>query len=73
MIEGALTLLDEMRALYPDRLEWVSNTPGSYFIDKLLGTDSYRLGQHDAHSLLKAHAPAREAFLEQRRPFLLYE
>ena len=73
VIEGALTLLDEMRALYPDRLEWVSNTPGSYFIDKLLGTDSYRLGQHDAHSLLKAHAPAREAFLEQRRPFLLYE
>ncbi|MBR3016105.1 MAG: DUF1343 domain-containing protein [Clostridia bacterium] len=73
VIEGALTLLDEIRVLYPDRLEYLSNTPGSFFIDKLLGTDSYRLGQHDAHSLMEAYAPAREAFLEQRRPFLLYE
>lgn len=73
VVEGALTLLDEIRALHPDRLEYLSNTPDSYFIDKLLGTDSYRLGQHDAHSLMEAHAPARAEFLEQRKPFLLYE
>ena len=73
VVAGALTLLDEIRALYPDRLEWVSNTPGSYFIDKLLGTDSYRLGRYDARTLMEAHGPAREAFLEQRRPFLLYD
>ena len=73
VIEGALTLLDEIRAIYPDRLEYLSNTPDSYFIDKLLGTDSYRLGRYDARALMEAHAPAREAFLEQRRPFLLYE
>lgn len=72
-VEGALTLLDAIRSLWPDRLEWTSPRTGSYTIDKLLGTDSYRLGRHDAHSLIRAHAPAREAFMEERRPFLLYE
>ena len=72
-VEGALTLLDEIRALYPDRLEYLSNTPDSFFIDKLLGTDAYRLGRHDAHSMMETYAPARQAFLEQRKPFLLYE
>ena len=72
-VEGALTLLDEIRALYPDRLEYLSNTPDSFFIDKLLGTDAYRLGRLDAHALMEAFAPARQAFLEQRRPFLIYE
>ena len=73
VIEGALTLLDEIRALYPDRLEFISNVPGTWFIDKLLGTDAYRLGQYDAHALLEAHRPAREAFIEARKPFLLYQ
>ena len=73
VIEGALTLLDEIRALHSDCLQYLSNTPDSFFIDKLLGTDSYRLGRYDAHSLLEAHAPARAAFQEQRKPFLLYE
>lgn len=73
VIEGALTLLDTIRALYPDRLEWISNTPGTYFIDKLLGTDSYRLGKYDARSLLAAHADARAAFEEERKAFLLYD
>ena len=72
VIEGALTLLDEIRALHPDRLEFISNVPGTWFIDKLLGTDAYRTGQFDAQSLLEAHRPAREAFMEERKPFLLY-
>ena len=71
-VEGALTLLDEIRRMYPDRLQWHCNAPGDYFIDKLLGTDAYRLGRHDAHSLLAAHAPARAAFMEERKAFLLY-
>ena len=73
VVEGALTLLDEIRSLYPDRLEWISHTPGSYFADKLLGTDEYRLGKHDARSLLAAHAQARADFMEERKAFLLYE
>ena len=72
-VEGALTLLDEIRAMYPDRLTFTVNEFGAHFIDKLLGTDAYRLGEFDAQSLLAAHAPAREAFLKERKAFLLYE
>ena len=71
--EGALTLLDEIRAMHGDCLQWHCNAPGDYFIDKLLGDDGYRLGRHDAHSLLAAHADARAAFTEERKAFLLYE
>ena len=73
VVEGGLTLLDEIRALYPDRLEYIPSTMGAWFIDKLLGTDAYRLGQYDAHALMEAHRPAREAFTEARKPFLLYD
>lgn len=72
VVEGALTLLDEIRALHPDRLEWLGNAQGGFFIDRLLGTDAYRLGRCDAHSLMEANASAREAFMEQRNAFLLY-
>ena len=73
VIVGALTLMDEVRRLYPDDFAWVSYTGIDYIIDKLLGDDGYRLGRHDAQSLLAAHAPALAAFMEQRRPFLLYD
>lgn len=73
VVEGALTLLDEIRALHGDCLQWHCNAPGDYFIDKLLGTDSYRLGRYDAAALMAAHADARAAFLEERKAFLLYE
>ena len=65
-------LLDEVRALYPRDFRWHQNTPDTYFIDKLLGTDAYRLGRYDARSLLAAHRDAREAFAEERREILLY-
>ncbi len=71
-VEGALTLLDEVRALYPRDFAWHQNTPDTYFIDKLLGTDAYRLGRYDARSLLAAHRDARQAFLEDRREIMLY-
>ncbi|MBR1586047.1 MAG: DUF1343 domain-containing protein [Clostridia bacterium] len=72
VVEGALCLLDAVRALYPDRVEFISLAEGSYTIDKLLGTDQYRLGVYDGPALLAAHADARAAFAEERRPFLLY-
>ena len=71
-VEGALTLLDGIRDLYPDQLSFLPSGEG-YFIDKLLGTDAYRLGRFDAQGLLEAHREKREAFLTERRPFLLYE
>ena len=73
VVEGGLCLLDEIRAMYPERLTFLGGEENGYFIDKLLGTDSYRLGRHDGPSLLAAHALAREAFRRERQPFLLYE
>ncbi len=70
-ILGALCLLDEIRSRHPGDLAFIPSGDG-FFIDKLLGTDTYRLGVHDAISLLDAHREARLAFREDCRPFLLY-
>ena len=72
-VAAALALLDEVRTLYPDRLEWTSPVPGSYTVDKLLGTDDYRLGRLNGEELLTAAAPARDAFEKQRQKILLYD
>lgn len=72
LVEGGLALLDEVRALYPNQVSFLPSGEG-YFIDKLLGTDAYRTGVYDAHTLIAAHAPARAAFAEERKPFLLYD
>ncbi len=72
-VAGALALLDSVRELYPEKLEWVANTPGRYMIDLLLGTDDYRLGRMDGPTLLAAHKEARRRFAKERQPFLLYD
>ncbi|MBQ9251241.1 MAG: DUF1343 domain-containing protein [Clostridia bacterium] len=72
-VAAALMLLDGIRELYPEKLEWVSWTTESYTIDKLLGTDQYRRGTMDAARFLDRFAEGRERFRRQREPFLLYE
>ena len=72
-VAGALALLDSVRELYPEKLEWVANTPGRYMIDLLLGTDDYRLGRMDGPALLSAHGEARRRFAKERQPILLYD
>ena len=72
VVEGALVLLDEIQRLHPGCVEFLSNGGDRFFIDLLLGTDAYRTGRYDGPALIAAHADARAAFLEQRRPFLLY-
>lgn len=73
-ILGALSLLDEIRAMYPDELTFVRLAEeGPYTIDKLLGTDAYRTGALDGPALLEAHRPAVERFAGERRKYLLYE
>ena len=71
-VEAALTLLDALRQLYPDQLLFNLSADGVHTIDKILGTDTYRLGLHNARSLLEAHRPAREAFQRESRRFWLY-
>ncbi|MBR6027500.1 MAG: DUF1343 domain-containing protein [Clostridia bacterium] len=71
-VEAALTLLDAIRAMYPEDFRFLLSADGVHTIDKILGTDSYRLGMHDARSLLEAHAGAREAFRRESERFMLY-
>ena len=73
VVEGALTLLDEINLLHPGCVEWITNAKGEHFIDKLLGTDSYRTGVYDAHALMENHREKRAQFMEERKAFLLYD
>ena len=70
---GALTLLDAIREEYPGKLRWIEPRPGSYTIDKILGTDGYRRGREEAAGFLAKYQEARESFRKAREAFLLYE
>ena len=72
-ILGALCLLDEIRLLYPDKLEFNHTLEGKPTMDLLLGTDEYRRGVYDGPGLLKAHEGKVEAFRQARKPYLLYD
>ena len=72
-ILGALCLLDEIRLLYPDKLEFNHTLEGKPTMDLLLGTDEYRRGIYDGPGLLKAHEGKVEAFRQARKPYLLYD
>ena len=56
--------------MYPAEFAW-RDGPDSYHLDRLLGTDAFRLGC-SAEELIAAHAPKIEAFTRSVRPFLLY-
>ncbi len=73
VFEGSLLLLEEIRRLHPDCFQWIkSSREGSYPIDKLLGTDAYRLGRFDARGLAAHYAPQLEDFKRQKKAFELY-
>ena len=70
LFKAGLYILEAVRELYPDKLEFRGND-GHYFIDLLLGTDEYRLGM-SADELIAKHAPGLEAFSEKVKKYLLY-
>ena len=73
-ILGALRLLDAVRQLYPDKIEFISWDGGqTYTLDKLLGTDLYRAGKMGGRQLLDHFAPGVQAFREALTPYLLYQ
>ena len=71
---AGLLLLDGIRDLHPDRFEFLAPAKpgGPCHLDHLLGTDRYRLEGIPAAELLASYAPALDAFLDERRPYLLY-
>jgi hypothetical protein len=44
----------------------------THSLDKLLGTDSFRLGKLSADELAAKHAPGVDAFSKAVQPYLLY-
>lgn len=70
---AGLSLLDAVRELHGDALEWTGIEDAEYkTIDKLLGTDDYRLGRADAGQLIARHAPLIEQWREDSRAYYLY-
>ncbi len=70
---GGLMLLDGIKKLFPEDFEWLHNEKeNSYFADKLLGTDEYRIGALTAQELIDKYAPLVMAFSEETKPFQLY-
>jgi hypothetical protein len=59
--------------MYPGKLEYLSWDQGNtYSLDKLLGTDSFRLGKLSADMLAQKYVPGVEAFTKAVQPYLLY-
>lgn len=71
---SGLKLLDTIRALHPEQFEFISWGADKLFaIDKLLGTDRYRLEGLTAEDMLSSYAPGVARFGEAVAPHLLYE
>ena len=74
MFYAGLKLLETIREMHPERLEYLSWDKGlTYSLDLLLGTDAFRLGKLSADELTVKHQPGIASFTQAVQPFLLYK
>lgn len=74
-VELGLYLLYTLRLLYPEALEWTRYADGSYFIDRLLGSDQPRLALDrgaDVPEIMAGWDEQCADFAVRRRPYLMY-
>jgi uncharacterized protein YbbC (DUF1343 family) len=74
-VDVGLHLLEVMLAHYPGELAWRETGEGTFFIDRLLGSDQPRKQLAEglgAATVMEEWEAAREAFAERRKAFLLY-
>ncbi|MGN0779543.1 MAG: exo-beta-N-acetylmuramidase NamZ domain-containing protein [Aristaeellaceae bacterium] len=70
---AGLYLLETIREMHGDALQWTGIEDAQYkTIDKILGTDAYRLSQLSARELIQAHRPRISAWQEHSRKYWLY-
>ncbi len=81
----ALTLLETIRDMYPDKVEYSDCSAGhdvaqleskpdfTRYIDKLLATTEFTEGGVTAAELVRRYAPARSAYIEKKMKYHLYE
>ena len=71
---AGLLLLDTIREMYPDELVWTGIEDAEYkTIDKILGTDDYRLGKVTARELIDTHREKILAWQEMSKAYWLYD
>ena len=71
---GGLKLLETIRDMYPEKLEYLSwGESRIHSLDKLLGTDAFRASRLTADEVSQTYAPGVAAFSEAVKPFLLYQ
>lgn len=73
-VRSALRVIEAVRATHPESFRF-RESRGGYWLDLLLGTDRIRRGLEagvPARELLDREEAALPAFLEERRPHLLY-
>jgi len=71
---AGLYLLDTIRDMYPDDLVWTGIEDAEYkTIDKILGTDDYRLKKLSAGELIAAHQEKILAWQEASKEYWLYD
>lgn len=72
-VAAGLYLVEAVRTLYPEELEWTGYADSEYrTIDKLLGTDDFRLGKMDAATLLAEHKRKIDQWQENSKKYWLY-
>lgn len=70
---AGLYLLDAIREMHGGDLEWTGIEDAEYkTIDKILGTDDYRLGRVTAQELIAQNLPKITAWQEMSRRYWLY-
>lgn len=74
MFNAGLYLLDTIRQMHGEELVWTGIEDAEFkTIDKLLGTDAYRLGKMDAETLIQSNAPKIAQWREMSRKYWLYD
>lgn len=71
---AGLYLLETIRQMHGDQLVWTGIEDAEYkTIDKLLGTDAYRLGKLSAKELIEENSAKIAAWQENSKRYWLYE
>ena len=80
LFEAGMILLDEIRKQAGDKfeilchvLEMEGETKRFYHMDRLLGSDEYRLGKKTTADLVRDYAPSVAAFAEASKKYHLYK
>ena len=80
LFEAGMILLDEIRKQAGDKfeilchvLEMDGETKRFYHIDRLLGSDEYRLGKLTTAEIVEKYKPGVAAFTEASKKYHLYD